>query len=262
MAPWGWVAVGYGAAMVAAAACAPVRVSRRAGCAAMAVLYAAAGWALSPLPSPAVQLLVPGTLLLTGYWLPGLVFGPPQPALEAWLMRIDRRWFTRWSVDERLRRLPAWVLEGLEACYFADYLAIGGGAVFAAVNGTAMTARYWTAVLAAELLCYAALPWLRSRPPRTLEPPGPFDGRGLTIRRLNLAILGRASVQANTLPSGHVAGAVAAAAAIAATHPLTGIALGVLAALIAAAAVLGRYHYLVDVVAGAMVALAAVWLLG
>jgi membrane-associated phospholipid phosphatase len=256
------VAVAYAAAMLPAAWLAPVTRARRSLCAAMTVVYAAAAWVASPVQVPAVQLVFPAVLLLAAYWLPGLVFGPPQPGLEAWLMRMDRRLFAWVRIDDRLRRAPRWALEVLEACYLSVYLLVGAGAILAAVEGAAPLSRYWTTVLAAELFCYALLPWLRSRPPRALEPPGPHDERQLVIRRLNLALLGHASVQANTLPSGHVAGAAAAAAAIAQAHPLTGALFGAVTALIAASAVLGRYHYAVDVVTGALVALAAVWVMG
>jgi membrane-associated phospholipid phosphatase len=72
---------------------------------------------------------------------------------------------------------------------------------------------------------------------------------------VNAAILDSASVQANTLPSGHVSAATAAALAIWTLHPGVGLALLVLAGLIAVAAVAGRYHYAVDCAAGFVVAL-------
>jgi membrane-associated phospholipid phosphatase len=72
---------------------------------------------------------------------------------------------------------------------------------------------------------------------------------------LNLLILNHASVQANTLPSGHVSGAMAAALALLPIAPALGwVGIGV-ATLIAVAAVAARYHYLVDCVAGVAVAL-------
>jgi membrane-associated phospholipid phosphatase len=257
MAVWGGVALVYSAAMLAAALFAPVAASRRILCAAMAIVYGGIAWLTAPLPSLGVQLGVPGGLLLAGYWMPRLVFGPVQPGLEAWLMRSDRWVFTRFAVAERLRQAPRLVLEGLEACYLSVYLVVGGGAIYAAFDGAAAVARYWNVVLAAELFCYVLLPWLRSRPPRALEPPSPFDEPAVVMRRVNLAVLGRASVQANTLPSGHVAGAMAAALALSGPHPLVGAALGVMAFLIAIAAVTGRYHYVVDVLTAAVVGLAA-----
>ena len=59
-------------------------------------------------------------------------------------------------------------------------------------------------MLAAEFVCFSALPWLQARPPRTLEP---TTARATTARRLNIAVLNHGSTQANTIPSGHAAGA-------------------------------------------------------
>jgi hypothetical protein len=74
------------------------------------------------------------------------------------------------------------------------------------------------------------------------------------MRKLNTTILHHASVQANTLPSGHVSGAVAAALGVMAVDPVAGWGLMGVAGLIAIAAIAGRYHYVVDCVAGAVVA--------
>ena len=65
-------------------------------------------------------------------------------------------------------------------------------------------------------------------------------------------------MQANTLPSGHVSGAVAAALGVMPIDAALGGLLLVVAGLIAVAAVAGRYHYAVDCVAGVAVSL-AVW---
>jgi membrane-associated phospholipid phosphatase len=70
-------------------------------------------------------------------------------------------------------------------------------------------------------------------------------------------VLNHASIQVNTLPSGHVAAAVAAALAVGTFMPAAGAVIGVLAVSIALAAVLGRYHYAADAVLGALTALAA-----
>ena len=199
-----------------------------------------------------VQLFVPGGLLLGGYWLSGLFFHDPQAWLEAGLLASDRRVFTRLEVDRRLMATPAMVLEALEAAYTADYVVVGAGALIAAAHGAKAISRYWTIVLAAELACYAALPFLRSRPPRTLEPPGVIEQRAPRLRRLNISILDRASVQANTIPSGHVAGAVAAALAVMAVSATAGLAVTGVAVAITVSAIAGRYHYAVDCVLGVL----------
>jgi membrane-associated phospholipid phosphatase len=77
------------------------------------------------------------------------------------------------------------------------------------------------------------------------------------LRRLNLAVLSRGSIQVNTVPSGHAAGAVATALAVGSVMPVAGAVFLGLAALIVLATVLGRYHYVVDSVLGVLVALAA-----
>ena len=79
------------------------------------------------------------------------------------------------------------------------------------------------------------------------------------LRRLNARILDKASVQANTLPSGHVAGAVAAALALMALSVTIGWTVMLVAVAIGVAAIVGRYHYAVDCVAGAVVAPACSW---
>jgi hypothetical protein len=123
-----------------------------------------------------------------------------------------------------------------------------------AAHGISAVSAYWAIVLAAELACYGALPFLRSRPPRTLEPPGVIEQRAPRLRRLNISILDRASVQANTIPSGHVAGAVAAGLAVMSVNMMAGWVLLGVAVAITVAAIVGRYHYTADCVLGALVA--------
>jgi undecaprenyl-diphosphatase len=75
------------------------------------------------------------------------------------------------------------------------------------------------------------------------------------VRRLNLRVLGLASVQLNTFPSGHAAGSLATALAVGAHLPSAGVPLGLLALAISIASVVGRYHYAADALAGAALAL-------
>jgi hypothetical protein len=253
MPAWMWVAVGYGVLLAVAALMGGLR--RRWLVASTAVAYSLLACAGASLAGARwAALVVPAVLLLGGYWLSGFFFQNPQAWLEAWLLRSDRRAFGVLGIDWWLARAPQWTLELLEACYAAVYLVVGVGAIAAASVGTAAVTHYWTVVLTSELACYAMLPWLRSRPPRALETPGVVARRAPVLRRINAAVLDRASVQANTLPSGHVAGAVAAAlAATSVSTPLAAV-LFVAAAGIATGAVAGRYHYVVDCVAGALVA--------
>lgn len=254
MALWAVAAGAYGAVLVVASLTMPIR--RRPLVWSTCLAYALAAMAASRAPdSLGFRLVVPPALLLCGYWLSGFFFRDPQAWLESALLRSDAWVFARWRVDDRLRRSPRWVLELLEGSYAADYLVVGAGAVVAATVSTEAIDDYWNLVLTSELACYAALPWLRSRPPRALEPPGVMASRRPALRRLNLVILDRASVQANTLPSGHVAGAAAAAIAVLPIAPGVGVVLVGSAMLIGTAAFVGRYHYAVDCVTGAAVAL-------
>ncbi len=258
MAPWAWIAAGYGV-LLAVAALSLRGVARRPVVVVAALAYALVALGAGTLAASLwVQLLVPGGLVLAGYWLSGLFFRDPQPWLEQWLVGSDRRVFAATKLDRWLQASPSWVLELLEASYTADYIVIAAGAFIVAPAGAAAIGWYWTLVLGAELTCYAALPVLRSRPPRVIEAPGVIARRAPLLRQLNEAILNRGSVHANTLPSGHVAGAVVAALAVMSVSLSTGwILLGV-AGVIALAAVAGRYHYAVDCIAGAIVAV-VVW---
>ena len=259
MAAWGVVAGVYGLVLAAAAIGLPI--ARRHVAAAACLAYSLSAFGAGTLVSWFwIQLVVPGALLLGGYWLSGFFYRAPQPWLERFLIDSDARVINAFQINTALRRAPLWVLEVLEASYAADYVVVGAGAIIAAFAGLGPVTDYWTLVLAAELACYAAMPWLRSRPPRALEGPGVVTERAPRLRRLNVAILDRASVQANTLPSGHVAGAVAAALAVWPVDATAGAALLILAVLIAIAAAVCRYHYMVDCVTGAAVAVVA-WII-
>jgi membrane-associated phospholipid phosphatase len=209
--------------------------------------------------SPALEVVLPSIVLLTGYWLSGLLFVRPDPQIERWLLSVDERVLTRPGVLSWFQQAPRLVTEYFELTYLLVYLAVPAGAVTLALGGhTDQIDRFWTVVLLAEFACYGMLPWIQTRPPRVFDTQA-GTGTHTPIRRFNHAIVNRASIQANTVPSGHAAGALATAIAVGATMPTAGAAFLVLAVCIAAATVLGRYHYVIDTVLGVIVALAA-WL--
>jgi membrane-associated phospholipid phosphatase len=74
---------------------------------------------------------------------------------------------------------------------------------------------------------------------------------------LNLWVLGRASIQANTVPSGHAATATAVALAVGAAIPEARAILFVVSGSIVLATVVGRYHYVLDSAAGVLVGVIA-----
>ena len=245
MTTWGIAGALYGLVLAVAALTHPIR--RRHIALASALAFALASLAAGTLiTSFWTNLLVPGGLLLSGYWLSGFYFRDPQAWLEAWLLDVDRIV----SAQTWRQWLPRPVMETLELIYASVYLVVAGGAIYAATYGITALAYYWGIVLASAFASYGPLPWLRSRPPRALEP----ASHPIALRGLNLTILDRASIQANTLPSGHVSGAVAAALGVFAVDQAVGSLLLGIAGLIAVAAVAGRYHYVADCVTGAAVA--------
>jgi membrane-associated phospholipid phosphatase len=183
--------------------------------------------------------------LVFGYWLPALLAGPPTSHFESWLRRSDERW-RRWIVA-----VPDWIRAFLEVSYFLCYPAVPGAFTVVWLRGSPHDIdRFWTAVLVAGFVCYGSLPWLVSRPPRSLAlgaaPPE-------WIGRLNIALLNRVSHGLNTFPSGHVAVSVAAALMLLDVSLVAVVLFGLVAAAIAAGAVIGRYHYAIDVLIGAAV---------
>jgi membrane-associated phospholipid phosphatase len=233
-----------------------------------AALAAWAGWAVFALvpgvgvgiaSSIALQVALPALVLLLGYWLSGLLFVRPDVRLERWLQAVDERILTATGLLDGVRRAPRVIREYLELSYLLVYLVVPAGALTLALGGHAdRVGWFWAVVLLAEFTCYGTLPWVQTRPPRTLE--AAAGQPTAMLRRLNESVARRASIQVNTLPSGHAAGAVAAALAVGSAMPLAGSVFLLLAASIVVATVLGRYHYLTDSALGVLVAV-AIWCL-
>ena len=206
--------------------------------------------------TPLGEALVPLPILLAGYWLSGLFFVAPMHRLEQWLVRVDARFVHRSRVS-----CPRTVREYFELAYVLVYVVVPAGALTLVLAGHAdAVPRFWAVVLLAEFVSYGMLPWLQTRPPRAIERTPPANTSSV-LRRFNEAVLNRGSIQVNTLPSGHAAGAVATGLAVASAMPIAGIVFLVLAVSIAVATVVGRYHYVVDSVLGVAVATAAWYLI-
>lgn len=204
--------------------------------------------------SPGAQVVVPSLILLLGYWLSGLFFTEPDHRIERWLQGVDETLLTRTGVLGWFQRAPHLVAEYLELSYVLVYVMLPAGAVTLLVAGRPDdVTRFWATVLAAEFACYGMLPWIPTRPPRSLEAAPTQPARASHVRRLNMGIASRASIQVNTLPSGHAAGAVATALCVATSVPQAGASFAAVAASIVVATVIGRYHYLIDSVLGVLV---------
>jgi membrane-associated phospholipid phosphatase len=201
--------------------------------------------------------VMPLVYLLAGYWLPALTVRAPSMAIEQHLLQFDQSLFGADGLARFARSAPRPLIEYLELMYLLCYAVVPAGYVCLLMAGhdPPTVERYWSIVLLASFLCYGVLPWVATRAPRTFERrSGP--ARSWT-RRLNVAVLHRASVQWNTFPSGHTGASLAAALAVASDMPVAGVVFGVIAVSIAIASVVGRYHYAADALAGAAVAVVA-----
>lgn len=197
--------------------------------------------------------LLPPVLLLLAYWTSGLLFVAPMHGAERLLLRGDSA--------ARIRALsaaaPRWIAEFLECAYAGVYLMIPVALVIHLwLTPAPDPVRFWTVILTTDYLCFAALPWVQTRPPRSLEDGEPWHAR---VRRFNLRLLGLTSIDVNTFPSGHAAEALAAALLVIDAPRPAVVGMFFCAAAVSAGAVLGRYHYAADAAAGWLVAV-IVWL--
>lgn len=251
-----WITVAYFAYLAGAATVVP-RVGRpqrlRAIVTAIAVMIAVLTVAAFGTRATVWRDWMPIAYILIGYWLPALLVTSTNQAFERWLLTFDRRWLgieTVTTIGERARP----VIELLELAYLCCSPMIPIGLASLYVAGLREESdRFWTAVLLAVFGCYGVLPWLPTRPPRAIDG-APARSSGL-VRRVNLHVLGLASIQLNTFPSGHAAASLATALAVGARLPLVGFPLLLLALAIAIGSVVGRYHYAADALAGAALAL-------
>jgi membrane-associated phospholipid phosphatase len=217
---------------------------------ALAAAIVAVASAPSGAATRALRDWLPAVCILIGYWASGGFFTAPMRNWERWLADVDRRLRLSAPASVTLRAI-------LELAYLSVYLVIPAGFAVAYFGHAAISVdRYWTTVVVAEFGCYGMLPWIQTRPPRSLALPGPPVS---VLQRVNLIVLERGSIQVNTFPSAHTAGAVGTALALMAPQPVAGIVFLLWAALIAIGSVAGRYHYAVDAILGALWAL-LVWM--
>ena len=194
--------------------------------------------------------LLPPALLLLGYRTSGLLFVAPMPRVEQALAALDHTL----AIQAIAARCPRPLVELLEFAYAAVYPLVPVAAFIAFRSGVSAD-RFWTTVLVTDYICFAMLPWIQTRPPRSLGFDVPWQS---TWRPVNERLLDAGSVQVNTFPSGHAAEGLALALLVLdAPAPLV-IWMFFNGAAISAGAVLGRYHYAADAFAGWLVAL-LVW---
>jgi hypothetical protein len=208
----------------------------------------------SPRWSSVLRDWLPVPLMLMAYWQAGQFFVQPSSRLQTLLEDLDRRWLGSLVVNPPRGWLGAYLEFAYLFCYPVVPLALAT-MCFAGLDSFAD--EFWRVVLPASYACYAMVPFFQTLPPRMREESRAFTGqhRG-PLRILNLFILRRASIHANTFPSAHVAASMAAALAVLRHLPWAGAVFLWIAASIAAGAVLRRYHFALDILTG--LALAAV----
>ena len=225
-----------------------------------ALIFSLAGLALAvaaarlPVTPILHDWLLPPALLLLGYWTSGLLFVAPMPRAERLLFAIDRALRIR-TISAQT---PRPIVELLEFAYAGVYPLIPIALIIQlTLTDRADPGLFWTIILVTDYICFGVLPWVQTRPPRSLEDAEPWVSR---FRRFNKRLLGTASINVNTFPSGHAAEAlVAALLVLDAPWPWV-VWMFFNALAVSAGAVLGRYHYALDAFAG-WIAAVAVWLL-
>ena len=196
--------------------------------------------------------IIPPIVLLLSYWTSGLLFVAPMPRAERALLRADEVL----GIRRLASAAPRWLAEYLEFAYAAVYPVVPIALfIHLTAAGAPDAAKFWSVILITDFICFGMLPWIQTRPPRALEPQPPWRSQ---FRAFNLRLLGKTSIHANTLPSGHAAEALAATLLTVGAPPPLVLWMVLNALSITAGAVLGRYHYAVDALAGWAVAV-AVW---
>jgi membrane-associated phospholipid phosphatase len=253
-----WIVVVYFGYLATAAIAGPLPLERRRDVVVTAVLVVTSILSLARLGNLRFTFVLrdcmPLAYLVLGYWLPAIFVKTPDQALERALLAFDHRWFGPEGLTTFAARAPRALIELFEVAYLFCYPLVPAGFAYLYVAGPPEEIdRFWTAVLLASFSCYGLLPWLPTRPPRALEHTCvPSRSR---VRALNLRVLGRASIQLNTFPSGHAAASLATALAVGVHLPSAGLVLGLVALGISLGSVLGRYHYAADALGGTAVAL-------
>ena len=252
-----WIACAYFGYLVIACWLPPLPTARRAFLIAASAIAAGAVLVIAHAAPAIVRDWAPLAYILAGYFLSGYLFAAPSGSIESWLVEWDRR-----LLGDPSTRFVSWprpLLAGFELIYMGCFLLVPGGAAILVFTGHASHVdHYWTLVMGAEFAAFAPLAFIQTRPPWALERKPMLTDPA--IHQLASRMVQHLTIRVNTFPSGHAAGSVAVALAVAGALPWTGGLLIVLATAICVACVVGRYHYVVDVIAGAAVAV-ALWAL-
>ena len=211
---------------------------------------------LSPVCSSILRDWLPAALLLVPYWQVGQFFTAPDMAMEARLAAFDSAFFHRMGIQPSRIRISVGLATYLQFAYLMVYPLIPLGLAVLYVTGQRhQVDYYWLVVLPATYVSFAITPFVRALPPRMLAGYDTFHSPPTRVQALNRLILDRASIQAITCPSGHVASATAAALVLLRLEPWIGAMFFAIAISIAVATVVGGYHYAADVLSASAIAI-------
>jgi membrane-associated phospholipid phosphatase len=210
---------------------------------------------LTPAASAVLRDWVPAALLLVPYWQIGQFFTGPDPRTETRLVAFDRAFFRRLRIQPANISINVAVGTYLELAYAMVYPLVPLGLAALYASGLRQfTDYYWVVVLPATYICFAITPFVQAMPPRLLPGHDTFGMPPSKAEAFNHRLLHRASIQAITFPSGHVASATAAALVLLRIEPWVGLIFLVIASSIAVATVVGGYHYVADILLAVVVA--------
>ncbi|MBI4472614.1 MAG: phosphatase PAP2 family protein [Acidobacteria bacterium] len=247
-----WIGVGFFLAYVVLAWTRRLDARRRTTATAFGIV-GAASLLLASFESGAARDWLPALLLPVAYWQTGQFARPIHQALQNRLWQFDQKILQRLAAL-RGSSILHWTKSALELAYLLCYPFVPCGFAVLYLSGfREHSTQFWNVVLPAAYACYGTFPFFQTLPPRALEEPMVSSGKG--IRALNLAVLRRLSVQANTFPSGHVAASLSVALVLVQHMPYAGAIFLGFALGIAGGAFVGRYHYALDVFIGAALAL-------
>ena len=211
---------------------------------------------MSPVRSSILRDWLPAALLLVPYWQVGQFFTAPDMAMEARLAAFDGAFFHRMGIQPSRIRISVGLATYLQFAYLMVYPLIPLGLAVLYVTGQRhQVDYYWLVVLPATYVSFAITPFVRALPPRMLAGYDTFHSPPTRVQALNRLILDRASIQAITCPSGHVASATAAALVLLRLEPWIGAMFLAIAISIAVATVVGGYHYAADVLSASAIAI-------
>jgi membrane-associated phospholipid phosphatase len=222
--------------------------------AAIAAARFSAHW-ISPLASSTLRDWLPAALMLVPYWQVGQFFTASDPAMEARLANFDSAFFRRLGIQPSHTPISISLATYLQLAYMMVYPLMPLALVVLYTTGLhSKVDFYWLVVLLATYVCFALTLFVRALPPRMLPGYETFQLPPTRLGALNRGILNRASIQAVTCPSGHVAASVAAALVLLRLEPWMGAIFLGIALSIAAATIVGGYHYVADVLLAAGIA--------